>query len=507
MKPKSSKPPRTGKKSRRGAGALLAVILLAAALATAGCSDLRRVLTARLTPSKKVQMTEPELRDALTAFEARVTSAVSRTSRDIRDQPVSDTIRRHCLRWQIETTTSMRDVVRRQDTVLAFLQAWILCQRMRQAVEAGYYKESFGEYQPQVIKTAQEAVADIEQLAHQILTPSEFNETQRDVTDFARENPIAGTYSGPLAREIGFAPTAGQRFDEILNIPLAPFKPLEGVDRTAAAIGEFTVVADRFADIVEDWPEMMNWQAQMLALNLGESDTVESLQTSAARMAEGAARLGDSSESLARTAQELPQRLSDELSSREEQVSALLGELRDTTARLDQFVHQVDSTARNAAQAGEAWAATARAIQDMVAYFVSLKGEPAVRAGAGAESSGGARAAPPHTEPAASAVGPAAGGDGYDILDYEKTAVALTAAAAELRALTVEVRDLTASPGWVQRLTEVETSLQAAINQAALRADRISDHLAWRGAQLIVLAFVLALAYRWLQPRLRATGS
>jgi hypothetical protein len=404
----------------------------------------------------------------------------------------------------METTASMRDVVRRQDTVLAFLQAWILCERMRQAVETGYYKESFGEYQPQVIKTVQEAVADIEQLAHQILTPSEFNETQRDVTDFAKENPIAGTYSGPLVREIGFATSAGQRFDEILNIPLAPFRPLQGVDRTAAAITDFTVAADRFADIVQDWPEMLNWQAQLLALNLSENDTVESLERSATRMAEGAARLGDSSESLARTAQELPQRLGDELSSREEKASALLGELRDTTARLDQFVQQVDSTARSAAQAGEAWTATAGAIRDMVAYFVNLKSEPA--AGAGEESAGGARPALPRTEPAAPAVVPAAGDRGYDILDYEKTAVALTAAAAELRALTAEVRDLTASPGWVQRLTEVESSLQAAINQAAVRADRVSDHLAWRGAQLIVLAFALALAYRWLQPRLRATG-
>jgi len=107
---------------------------------------------------------------------------------------------------------------------------------------------------------------------------------------------------------------------------------LEGIDAGAKAISDFNTTARQFSQIVEDMPQHVRWQTELLWYELEEREAVtralDSFQT-----------LAGSSAKLAATAETLPRDL-------REQMLLLLDDLEDRHTVLTETLDQTRRTLR-----------------------------------------------------------------------------------------------------------------------------------------------------------------
>jgi hypothetical protein len=231
---------------------------------------------------------------------------------------------------------------------------------------------------------------------------------------------------------------------------MAPFRALEGVDTGAQAIREFNGTAREFSALVSSLPEVLRWQAELLAYDVEGRETVRggaaafgSLAASAARMAETAERLP--AELRAEVAEVLQQIESGQSALRTTiaELRGGLGELDAAMARGIDLAQSLERMAEQVSGAGAAWQA-----------LVSEVRSPREQDGAGPE-------------------GPA-----FDVLEYDRTAAAIASAAAELRALLSELREARGGLGGVL------------------------DAVLWRLLLLLAAGFALRLGFRRVEARL-----
>jgi hypothetical protein len=194
-----------------------------------------------------------------------------------------------------------------------------------------------------------------------------------------------------------------------------------------------------------------------------------------------------SAASFAVTADKLPEKLRHEGSELVKEIDARQANLQETLnraekvaatvekalERVDVVAASIDRTAQSVTETGNAWQAAAQTIGKTVK---DLSGDDAP----------GSR--PASTQP-------------FDINDYRKTADAMTQTATELEKLAVQIQQLVDSPRLTQHIQDVDSRAQAAVDQTALRARSVTDHIAWRAGELAVFVFTLALVYRFVAGR------
>jgi hypothetical protein len=456
------------------------VVVVVAVSVWPGCASLRRGRAPERTASQTRRISEEELWAALSEFLKLYEYNITAAARHMRDAAQSDAERRESLRLQLMLIPWMRSELRQPDALLAMLKAWVMTIRVENHVDK-YAVPRPTERNGAISDALDEARVDIEDVAQLVLTDEEFDRTREVVHNFARESPITGTYyraAPPKADDDAILAA----FGSVLDIPLSPFRTMQGIDRGAAAIEKFNVVASQFADTVAGFPEVWQWRTQLVLLEMWES---ESAQTLVKSMEEA----GNSARELTATAKQLPDELrallNDTLAQLDAQQAALQTTLDKTDrvvakidaalARANETAATVDHTARSTAAAGEAWAQTAHAVRELTAYFVSLR-KPATT---------------PLPSDSASATSQPSGRS-YDVRDYEMTADALADAARELQRVTADVRAL---------LDDEKLAQQVAL--ATTESRGLVDHIAWRIAQLLLLAFGLLVAYAVLRRLLR----
>ena len=86
-------------------------------------------------------------------------------------------------------------------------------------------------------------------------TEEVFEENRKQVYSFARANPIRASFSNTIVFSTTLPEGKTSPFASLTSIPLAPFRAIEGVDRTATAVNRFSDKAARFTDVVEELPE------------------------------------------------------------------------------------------------------------------------------------------------------------------------------------------------------------------------------------------------------------
>jgi hypothetical protein len=244
-------------------------------------------------------------------------------------------------------------------------------------------------------------------------------------------------------------------FDSVINIPMSPFKALEGVDRTPTAIHRFTDTARNFADVVEGLPESARWQLLLLLFDLEESDMAQSFLGSMAEFSKSSARMADSAEKMPEQLRKQLSVLVDEVDAKQANLQTTLDEAQKTAASVERSVKLVDQaagtigeTAQIVGETATAWEGTVEAANRTIKEF---------RAGRRDDR-----------EP-------------FSINAYLDTAETARVAVNDVRALIVDVREL------------VESDELAA---HAVAIQRLSTHFTWQVAILILFVFVLALVYR-----------
>ncbi len=460
-----------------------ALILLAILPALTSCRQ-SRVQVPQLLKKSEAQsdlISEDELSQRLNTFGEQFSLSVQGTCDRVTSECTEPETLRSVVRWRSFTINSCLSTLHNREPLAAFIDTWTLLVQLENFLRTGEGKELLGHWSVQAIETAEFGQREIYEVGSLFLDPPRLERAQAAVEEFATENPMTSGYT--RRANIPSQTIASQRgvFEEVLSVPLVPFKPLSGLDNTAQAVSEFTAVADFFTRTVKSLPEQTRWETELFLYDLEERPAVIETRQKLRQLAE-------SSERLSRAAAELPQQLRkeataalQELEEAQPEFRRTLEASRETGAQLDQTLQeatalgrQLEATSEKLAAAGESWRE----------LFLVIDGW--VQAGRKAP------AASPDSKTRIDESG------GYDIHDYERTAEAITQAGGELRTLVAEIRSFSSSPELARSVETLEEQRAKTLTESSQTAREIVDHLAWRIAQLLALIFIGGLAYRWI---------
>jgi hypothetical protein len=308
-----------------------------------------------------------------------------------------------------------------------------------------------------------------------VFKPGQEQQLRGIIQDWRRKNPDQRYVAATRLRELAIA--AGQSPQPSTSAPNSIFSllfldPLAGLDPTAAAIQETRQLAERAMYYSQRMPALLNWQVQLLALQLvNQPETKQILSDTE--------RLTRSTETFAQLADQLPKLVNDQrqaaiqqildglasertnllagLGAQEQKARALLAETRETLTAGNQMAVSLNTT-----------------IQSLDAFVRSVS-------------------------PATNRTAPATNSKPFNVLDYGTAAGQVGTAAKDLEALVNSVNQSTPQ---LARLRQ----------DATAEANRVVQRAFWFGLALILIllagSVLAALAYRLLANKLsRGAGA
>ena len=421
----------------------LAWMLLLVVLGGFGCAQLPGMR--RSEPA----ITEEELRQALGAFSARFASVVGNAGGLIQDETTDPLIRRRVLLWEIQLVPLIQEAAFLPDPQEAFVAVNSVVAMQRRYLTEGDGAMVFGPQQPIAVEAARQLEDEFYDVARLFLDDEEVARLRADVDAYSAGRVISGrNFTVANVHRQSREVRESGRFDWVINVPMSPFRALEGVGSGAAAIHNLNDTALRFSRIVEGLPQQMRWQTALLLYDVESRETLATALAALESFAESARRL-------AAVAESLPADLEGLLGGSQ----GLLAEANRTLLTAQGLVEPLLATAEQVNQAGASWG-----------VLLERDSEP-----------------DPDARP-------------FDIREVESTARGIGEAAAELRSLTEELGALLESPG----ISTTLVGVTSAVSDAESGGRSVVDHAAWRGLQLLLAAFLLLLAYRLVVSRLPA---
>jgi hypothetical protein len=436
---------------------IVCVILI---LLPAGCGrKAQRTIGSGVTPTSG-QVSKQELGERLDKFREYFKATLRQVANELNERVPSTRTEKTTLQMRARMAQGLNAMLDQDDSIVAFIETWALCTRFRMYLEEGEGIELFGDAHQVALAGSKRLEAEIQRIGSIFLKEDVFEAARKNVTEFAHNNPIRGTFSNVIVYATEEQKGQANPFVNVLKIPMTPFRAIEGVDRTASAIHQFSNTAERFSDIVSELPESSRWQLQLLLFDLEEANMTKSFLNSLTQVSESSARLE-------KTAEQLPQRLREQLTQfvedidkRQANLQQTLQQAEKTSLALNTTLEKLDKTAgsfnaaaRDITETAQAWENAAKATGQVVEGFNKLK-------------------PPPQTEEST-----------FDIKDYRDTAEQTSQAANDIKALLADIEDLLES----RRYSSV-------LNDLLLRA-----------AGLVVLIFALAVLYRIISVRLATT--
>jgi len=431
-----------------------AMVLL---VAPAGCRQSPKRIIGTGAALPKSQLSREELRDVLNRFEDFFAANVKQSAGELDRLLPGARTQRLTLLWRTRCISTLHTVIEQDDPLVAFIDAWALSLRMTLYFGSGEGSQLFDPHQEVALSAATEIEAEIKRVAQTLLAPTIFEQTQRDLRAFAQANPIRGAFSKTLAYASEVKKGTPGPVTTVVNLPLAPFRAIEGVDRGSAAIRDFSTTAERFSDIIEELPESVRWQLLLMLYEFEETEMARSFLASLAQIASSSSKLTETSE-------KLPEQIRTELSAFVDQVDAKQANLQQTlqatqatTQAMTTLAEQVADTATILTITSAEIQQTAQAWQATVESIGTTFDLPKTRADANQASK-------------------------FDLAQLDTTARTLTETAAEIRKLNEE--------------------LAAGTGTLSAHAQRLTTDVTWKLALLLALAFILALVYRLITIRL-----
>lgn len=404
-------------------------------------------------------ISQEELRSRLNEFGEYFVNRVRIAAQDIERRDSSSKARRLTLIWRVRFSKDLYTMLEQPDPVKACIDAWSVCVRIVQYLEERKGQGLLDESLQQIaIDALDEVLAEVERIARLFLDDEAFRQAQREVVAFARQHPIESPYSVATVYASRMSREGRNPLQDIISVPLVPFKAVQGVDRGAEAIHDFTGTADRFADIVELLPESIHWQLLLWLYEFEETELAQQVLGDISAFSETGVRLAD-------TLEQFPEQVRKETSTLFNEIDDKQENLRTTLQTLNAVVGSMEKTAASITETAHAW----ESVVETTGQFVKDVSPP---------------------KPAAEVAVQKESARPFDINDYQATADALTKTAGELTTLTTELRALVESG-----------SLNEAVSEATTSAGKLADRVTLRLAMLIVLVFVLVVIGRVAIPR------
>jgi hypothetical protein len=420
-------------------GLLRVPLLFALGVSLSSCASLPFRLPFTGPKGLERGITQEELSDEINAYASRFAGLVSTAGEEIAASSQDPMIRRRSLLWSLRLNPAVQDAAFLPNPQLGYVRVLTISVMMRRYFTEGDGRQLFGASQHIAVSTAEVLEHDALEIGRRFLTTAELGNVRREVDDIAERFPIQGTqFSLVRARQATQAVRSSNILTEVMTLPLAPFRALQGVDTGAAAVRDFNQTARRFATIVAALPEDLRGEMQLLLL---DAEELQAVQQALATFESAAASADRASLAM----EQLPGDLRTVL---DDQVRSLLAESEGT---IGQAGHAVAEARELAAPLQE----TALQLREASVLWREILGphDPAPRG--------------PDERP-------------FDVRDWETTAEAIRASAAELRGLAAELQGFSGSAGL--------------------------DRLFWRVVALLVVFFALLLAYRVLVARLSQRG-
>jgi hypothetical protein len=437
-------------------------------------------------PPSEAQLLRQELYRYADHFAATTTVLADEIAFRTRNREIQEL----SLRWKLRFIPAMQHAVLAADPRYALLDAWGLTVQIQEHNRQQRVRELLSDEDQQLLTGAATKLLErVEQIAKDHLDAESFAAAREEVVAFARENPASPRLAQVLVRASDHAATgSGIGLQSILAIPIG------GLAEGADALARISRVAVVLAEIVQDLPERIRWQTEMLLLEIDSMESVRGILEEINLVSRGL-------DNASATAASLPERMRMELDAAVKSLEDSQGELRSTITETTRAFETLDSAfvtvgagARDVSTAGdsllsaaEAWKATTDSV-GQVAAMIEKMGEDDTA------GIGGARPADGDPPPAAS--------DGLEIEDYTRAAEEVRRAAVELRALFEDLHSGRATTVF----QAFEASSGASIDLANQRAEALLDRITYRGLLLIGAALAAMLIYRFLAGRRAPRG-
>lgn len=431
-----------------------AVCLSAATLFITGCAEQSYSALGGVATPTLGQISKEELREQLNKFEDNAVLTIHQTASKLDALNPSRNIIKTNLMARVRLVQAYHVMAQQTDPVIAFIESWALSKRVVIYFEEGEGSILYGQHQPVIVDASRQIAAAVEKIGTIFLNPSDFAETDKLVSNFARQNPIRESFSNLLVYATETLPGQPSPFSKVAAIPMAPFKAMEGVDRTAASIYSVRGSMERFSDIAEGLPESARWQLLLLLTDLEDVEVVRQFSESMAALSASSVQIAGSTETLPQRLREEAVLLIDEIDQKQSNLQVTLDKAHATAAEMEKTLSKardvIEAAGKTADEANQTLAAWNSAADSTTAALHIIDGW--VQSPSSKDES-----------------------STFKITDYRDTAQDVTKAAAEIHNLLQSTRF------------------------------GLIDHLVWRAAQLAVLIFLLAIGYRvvnkrWISP-------
>ncbi len=374
------------------------------------------------------------------------------------------------LKWKIDQATAAYADATGENPVWNVLDLTVLATVSRMVVEDARAREQFGDAVVPLIRTHVALEQSAWTLAGTLLSPEQAEELRNLIAEWRKQNPSERSVTGARFREfavdLGKAQPAG-RGQPTSIFSMLYLDPFAGLSPTTVAIQQSRELAERVVAYAERAPNLMRWQAELLALQIQEQPAPQELLSNTTRVSR-------SIESIAKTAEGVPELVNAQREAAIAQLfagvraerEAILAELEAKEATLETLLGQLRETMQAGGAMGTSLTETIRSL-DAFVHYVSPPPDPN---------------APP--KPA---------GKPFDALDFGKAATDVGAMARDLNTL-------------LRSANETAPAIAKIGQQTGEDLKGVIDHAFWRG--LILILVLLAgsiparLAYRAIERKL-----
>ena len=380
--------------------------------------------------------------------------------------------RMDAIRWKLGQATAAWVDASGVNPALNFLDLVVLATVSRMVIE-DEVKRSLGQEGEPLLETHRQLETNAWAAVGGMTTPVQRQELLQVIEDWRRRNPgqryAAVTRLRELATAVGHPPLPTKGGPNSI-FSLLFLDPLAGLDPTAAALEETRQLAERAMYYGQRMPTLLNWQVQLLSLQLAA-------QPEAKQVLSNADRFTRATEAFAKVTEQLPQLVNDQREAAIRQIlDGVAAERTNLLAGLgaeEQKARVLLTEARQTLEAGSSMAVSVQAAIKSLDELVRLV-------------SPGTNRAPVSTNSRP-----------FNVLDYGQTAGQIGGMAQDLQRL-------------LSGLNQTAPELARLRRETAADAERVLSHAFWLGLalSLVVLAgaVVAGLAYRALAHRLWGVG-
>jgi len=443
-----------------GLSLLIAMTLVILIPFVGGCGQQQvRTLGSGAAPTTG-RISKEELHQTLRKFAEFSLSRVKEAATALDELPPNARIQKKTVLMRARYVNALNSMLDQEDQIASLIDTWALHVRLRYYFETDDGSSLYGDRQDVAIETAKRLELEIEQISKTFLEEKAFTDTREYIHGFARANPIHGTFSNMVVYATEIKEGETDYLTSVIGIPMAPFKAMEGMDRTATAIHKFRATAGGFSDVVEAFPESARWQLLLLLYDLEETEMAKSFLASMSEFSQSSARIADSAEKLPEQLREQFSTLVEEVDAKQTSLQTTLDKAEKTAATVERSLVKADEvagsfgrTAESVNEAAMAWDKAAEATNLALKEFSRMK--------------------PARKDPNSKA--------SFNINDYRDIVETAAVTVDGLRTLTAEVREFAKSD-------ELAT--------CAFAIHGLLNHVTWRVVLLFLFVFVLVLVYR-----------